>query len=59
MPNRFMPTTGRWSVVTGEHRERGESRVAGTLRRPHAKRRGHGRPAFSRGSSRAPAVSHR
>nr|WP_200488731.1 hypothetical protein [Candidatus Hamiltonella defensa] len=54
-----MPTTGRWSVVTGEHRERGESRVAGTLRRPHAKRRGHGRPAFSRGSSRAPAVSHR
>ncbi|AYB48872.1 hypothetical protein CJJ19_04825 [Candidatus Williamhamiltonella defendens] len=45
--------------MTGEHRERGESGGAGTLRRPHAKRRGHGRPAFSGGSSRAPAVSHR
>lgn len=43
MPNRFMPTTGRWSAVTGEHRERGESGGAGTLRRPHAKQRGHGR----------------
>ncbi|MDR5617841.1 hypothetical protein [Arsenophonus sp.] len=45
--------------MTGGNRERGQSRVAGTLRRHRAKQRGHCRKAFSRCSSRAPAVSHR